>query len=122
MKMNSIEKFLSEIKKIPEVMGVYLFGSYAKNETKLISDIDLAVIVDNPSKEIEANIVSHSSKNLDIVLFHRLPLHIKYEVLKYGKELYVKDDDYMANVRLNIIKYYLEFSHIYRNIEAEVLK
>lgn len=122
MELEKIEKIIDRIKEFPEVMAIYLFGSYAKNEVKPISDIDLAVIVDNPSKKIEADIASLASKNLDIVLFHRLPLHIKYEVLKYGKELYVKDDDYMANIRLKVLKDYLEFFHIYKHIKAEVLK
>ncbi len=122
MELNRINKILDRVKEIPEVMAIYLFGSCAKNEEKPISDIDLAVIVDRPSKKIEADIVSLASKNLDIVLFHRLPLHIKYEVLKYGRELYVKDEDFMANIRLNVVKDYLEFSHIYKHIKAEVLK
>ncbi len=122
MELNGIKEILDRIKKIPEVVAIFLFGSQAKEETKPISDIDIAVIVDNPSREIEADIGSFSSQKIDLVLFHRLPLHIKFEVLKYGKVLYIRDEEYLTDIELNVLREYLEFSHFYKNITAEILK
>ena len=86
-------EIIEQIKKCPEVIAVYLFGSYAKDTRKPISDIDIAVILKNPDPQAEAEIGSLYSPEIDVVLFHRLPLHIQFEVLKYGKELFSRDDD-----------------------------
>ncbi|MCX7995389.1 MAG: hypothetical protein N3A65_06425 [candidate division WOR-3 bacterium] len=42
--------------------------------------------------------------------------------MKYGKEIYVKDEKYAVNTRLNVLRDYLEFSRIYKHIKAEILK
>ena len=120
--IENMEKILTCIKEHPKVVAVYLFGSYAKGEEKPISDIDIAVILKSPDKKDEADIGSLYSEKIDVVLFHRLPLHIQYEVFKYGKELFVKDEDYLLEIKLRVLREYLEYSRVYNFIKSEVLK
>ena len=120
--MEIVDKILERIKNHPKVVAIYLFGSYAKKEEKGISDIDIAVILKNPCKDDEAEIGSFYGKNIDVVLFHRLPLHIKFEVFKYGKELFVKDEEYLFEVKLNVLREYLENSKYYEFIKREIFK
>ena len=47
--------------------------------------------------------VASTQKKIDLVLFHRLPLHIQYEVFKYGKELFVRDEDYLLELKLPVL-------------------
>ncbi|MGB9833155.1 nucleotidyltransferase domain-containing protein [Thermodesulfovibrio sp. 3462-1] len=120
--MKEVDKILETIKNYPKLIAVYLFGSYAKGEEKPISDIDIAIILKDPEKNDEAEIGSLYSEKLDVVLFHRLPLHIQYEVFKYGKEIYVKDEEYLLDLKLRILKNYLDYSRVFEFMRSEVLK
>jgi len=43
---NLIKKTVNDLKKIKGVIGIILFGSYARGNEKKISDIDLSIIVE----------------------------------------------------------------------------
>ncbi|MEO0302138.1 MAG: nucleotidyltransferase domain-containing protein [candidate division WOR-3 bacterium] len=117
-----LENLVEELKRYPEVVGVYLFGSCVKNTTTPLSDVDIAVILKDPDAKKEADIGSIYSEKIDLVLFHRLPLHIKFEVLKFGKEIFVRDEDYLFEIKLKVLKEYLETRWLYERIKSEVLK
>ncbi|ADC66208.1 DNA polymerase beta domain protein region [Ferroglobus placidus DSM 10642] len=116
-----ISKIIETIKSHPNVIAIYLFGSHAKGETTPLSDIDIAVILENPTPESEADIGSLSSPEIDVVLFHRLPLHIKYEVFKYGKEIFVRDEEKLLEIKLKVMREYLDTVRMYKMISSEVL-
>ncbi len=61
-----IDKFVSRIKKIKEVQKIILFGSVARDEEKLTSDIDIAIIVDRKSLKLEKNILDQRDNILEI--------------------------------------------------------
>ncbi len=122
MKLNEkISKIIEIIKSHPNVIAIYLFGSYAKGEATPLSDIDIADTLENPTPESEADIGSLSSPEIDVVLFHRLPLHIRYEVLKYGKEIFVRDEEKLLEIKLKVMREYLDTVRMYKMISSEVL-
>ncbi|RLI81768.1 nucleotidyltransferase domain-containing protein [Archaeoglobales archaeon] len=121
MGLEKISKIIEIIKSHPNVIAIYLFGSHAKGEATPLSDIDIAVILENPVSESEADIGSLSSPEIDVVLFHRLPLHIRYEVFKYGKEIFVRDEEKLLEVKLKVMREYLDTVRMYRIISSEVL-
>ena len=114
---NEIEKIISKLKNNKKVVAIYIFGSYAKRNQKPLSDIDLAVILKEIDPEIEAEIGSMYSREIDLVLFHRLPLHIKYEVFRHGKPLFINDENYLKNLQFKIMREYLETSWLYSRIK-----
>ncbi len=115
--------FLIEtIKQSPDVLAVILFGSYATGKMKGISDIDIAVILETQSKDLEADIGSMYSPYIDVVLFHRLPLHVQFEVLKSGKVLFCKDERKLFEIKFKVLREYLEMSNTYERIKRMVLK
>lgn len=116
-----INKILEELKRYDEVLSVILFGSYAKDNPKPISDIDICVILNNPDENIEAEIGSMYSSKIDLVLFHRLPLHIQFEVFKYGKILYFKNEEKLSEIKIKVLREYLEMSKFYEKIKQGVL-
>jgi hypothetical protein len=111
-----LRKNVEKIKSNPKVVVITLFGSYVKSEQKPISDINIAVVLKNPTSKDEAEIRSLYSDKVDLVLFHWLPLHIQYEVIKHGKELFIRDADYFFEVKL--IRTYLETNWLYRRFEG----
>ncbi len=116
-----LNSLIEKIKEFPETLAIILFGSYAKGNAKGISDIDIAVVVRNPDKHTEAEIGSLYSPRFDVVLFHRLPLHIQFEVLKHGKEIFCRDEKSLLEIKRKVLREYLEVSHMYERIRRMVL-
>ena len=102
-----IKELINELKGYPEVAAVILFGSHAKGLAKPLSDIDIAVLVHSPTKKIESEIAGCSSNKIDVVNFHRLPLYIQFEVLKYGKAVFVRDNTYFSQIKREVLHAYL---------------
>ncbi|MGQ4873316.1 MAG: type VII toxin-antitoxin system MntA family adenylyltransferase antitoxin [Promethearchaeia archaeon] len=117
-----LEDLIKKIKEHPKVIAIILFGSYAKGQNKPISDIDIAVILKNPNFDDEAEIGSLYSDKIDLVLFHRLPLHIQYEVFKWGKELFVRDENSLLEIKTRVLRDYLETRWLYKRIANGILK
>ena len=103
-----IKSILDELRDI-EVEAIYLFGSYAKGNAKPISDIDICVLTkrDIP-KRVKEEILSNSSKKIDISLFWDLPPTIRFRVLKEGKLLYKRDEMVLQRVKVATLKSYLD--------------
>jgi len=116
-----LEKILAELKSHPKVVAVYLFGSYVRGEATPLSDIDIAVILKDIDPQTEGEIGSLYSDKIDLVLFHRLPIYIQFEVLKEGKELFVADEEYLTEVRFRVIRDYLEHEWLYRRLKEDIL-
>ncbi len=117
-----LEKILKQIKTHPKVVAIFLFGSHAKGIQKPISDVDIAVVLKDQTSQAEADIGSLYSEKIDIVLFHRLPLYIQFEVLKYGKEIFNRDDTYLLETKRKLLREYLETVPLYRKVTAEALR
>ena len=115
----NIDKVVEDLKKYPEVIAIILYGSYAKGKEKPLSDIDIAVILKD--QNLEAEVSSFSSNILDVVPFHRLPLYIQFEVLKYGKVLFSRDREYFMDVKKKTLRDYLEMSYLYKRMSRRIL-
>jgi predicted nucleotidyltransferase len=118
---SNIDIIANELKKYPKVMAIVLFGSYARNKMKPLSDIDIAVLVKDPDKSIEAEIAGFSSNIFDVVVFHKLPLYIQFEVLKFGKTVFVKDRKYFMQIKREVLRDYLEMSYLYEKLSKRIL-
>lgn len=114
-----LDKTIEELKNIPEVMAVILFGSQVSKKTKPLSDVDLAVVVKKPDRFLEAEISSLTSPTLDVVLFHRLPLYIQFEVLKYCQLLFVRDEMYLLEIKREVLREYLDTSWLYERMSRK---
>jgi len=119
---SGLNALIEKIKEFPEVLAIILFGSYGRDTLKEISDIDIAVVVKNSDKHIEGEIGSMYSPNFDVVLFHRLPLHIQFEVLKHGKEVFCKDEKDLLEIKWRVLSEYIEMSDMYERIKRMVLR
>lgn len=49
-----VHRIVEEIREHPKVAAIFLFGSWARGEQMPISDVDIAVLLDNPDKSDEA--------------------------------------------------------------------
>lgn len=119
--MKEVDNIIKKLKENQKVVAVYIFGSYAKGFTRANSDIDIAVIMKDFTFDDEAEIGSMYSKKIDLVLFHRLPLHIQFEVFKYGKEIFVKDEDFVNEIKFKILRNFHERYRYYQRLKEIIL-
>jgi predicted nucleotidyltransferase len=120
-KFEDIGKITREIAKIKNVKAIYLFGSYAQTKQHALSDIDICVIGDLTEEE-EIRVYGKGSDNLDLAIFNRIPLAIKFRVLKDGKPLIVKDEKYIQKVKFYTLRDYLDFKPAINKFIMEKLK
>jgi predicted nucleotidyltransferase len=104
-----IKLIMNELRSNDEVEAIYLFGSYAKGNAKPISDVDICVLTErNIPKRVKEEILSNSSKNIDISIFWDLPPTIRFRVFKEGKLLYKRDEIALQRVKVATLKSYLD--------------
>ncbi len=104
---------VSELKKLPEVKAVYLFGSYATGKAKPISDIDICVITEKDiEKSKKLGILSYSGKKVEISLFYDLPISLKAKIFREGMPLFQRNKSFIAGVKLATMKEYLDFKPV----------
>lgn len=103
-----IKPILGELMR-DEVEAIYLFGSYARGNAKPTSDIDICVLTGrNIPKQVKEEILSNSSRGVDISIFWDLPPTIRFRVLKEGKLLYKKDEIGLQRIKVDTLKSYLD--------------
>lgn len=109
--MNLLDKYqlvIEKIKKIDNVRAVILFGSYAENNIKPLSDIDICVIFnENATKKNKNEVLTYGNDELDISLFESLPLSLKFKILHNGKILYQTKS--LINLKINITNQWFDF-------------
>jgi hypothetical protein len=81
-------QFLLENK---EVLGIFLYGSYAEEEATPHSDIDICVITRKKQKQFLTSLLNQiwgnvpvKTKQYDVRLFQELPLFIQGQVIESG--------------------------------------
>ena len=116
-----INKIIKNIKKINSVNAIYLYGSYANGRATSFSDIDICIITDKKiNRNVKADIISNSNEKIDISLFWDLPVIIRYKVLKEGKEIFRRNDDYLNDIKLKTIREYIDFRPVIKRLGEAV--
>jgi len=81
---------------VEEVLVAYVFGSTAKEKEHAFSDIDVAILLKEPSVDKTMRIHSILTKQLgekvDTLLLNYAPPFLKYQVIKNGIRVLTKDE------------------------------
>lgn len=129
MEEEKIKKLVTYFKKHTEVKLAYLFGSAAKGTEGKLSDIDIAVYLDEKLSEskrfdIRLKLISDISSvlktdKIDVVVMNDSPNHLNYNIIRYGKIL--KSRPMKVKIEFNIVKRYLNMSYyIKRHTELAI--
>lgn len=81
-----LKKFVNEIKKIPNVRQVILFGSVARGDAKLTSDIDIAMIQVKKDKRTDTFVTEIVDKILTRTKMRIVPLVLSLSELKQNRQ------------------------------------
>lgn len=119
MKKMIIDKTIKIAKGNNAIQAVYLFGSQAKNQAGVNSDIDIAVLLeDNYTKksgEIKVKLYEEFIRagidNIDLVILNQASALLSYEVVKENYLLYKKEDFDAASYQSLTIRKYLDFEY-----------
>lgn len=117
----------NELKKHPEVLFAYLHGSFLKQA--VFHDIDVALYLENLPASIleyelkmETEIMAAAGRHIiDVRVLNTAPLSFRYNVIKDGILLLVKDDDKRAAFQEATISAYLDFLPYHKKYLEETL-
>jgi len=118
---NIIRKKLNQyFAKREEVLFAFLFGSVANDKTTGISDIDIAVMLDESKidktkspygykAELLAKLISVLSFNdIDLIILNEAPLLLKHRIVQSGREIYSKDEKLCSEFCVKVMEQYLD--------------
>ena len=116
-----IEQQLTKVlKQYPEIIAVYLFGSYANDQMTSFSDIDIAILVDklkNDKKKmldfdflVEADLIHNlPGYKFDVRNLNQAPVLVQGKIITEGRLLFTKDQRKLSEFEEYIILRYLDF-------------
>ncbi|MBR9690841.1 nucleotidyltransferase domain-containing protein [Candidatus Woesearchaeota archaeon] len=125
----------SEIKKIiretkqeliqhKEIIGAYLFGSYATGEYRENSDVDIAILLKQKFKpkkfylsKLSNKLEKNIGKEVQIVIINNAGLRLKNQILKYGKLIFSKKD--LKEYENITMKKYTDFKYYLNQYDKE---
>jgi len=112
---------------LDEVILAYLFGSHARRQPWALSDIDVAVLLeDHPDDdhcfdmrlEIIGGLMDTLHVNdVDVLILNQAPPALRYAVLRDGVLLFCRERQAMIEFRVRTLNEYLDFKPILKRHE-----
>ena len=121
MRSISKEEIAPLFRAYPFIAAAYQFGSTVRNLEGLLSDLDIAILVDDkraPSAfdllRIELILAHELQRHLavseiDLITLNRQKLHLQHGILRTGRLIYDADPKYRIRFAQRVIEAYLDF-------------
>lgn len=120
-----IQKNLEEISKLfkdnfksllqeYDIKLIYIFGSYAKGNNNANSDLDIAVLLNNDYDPMDklsliGDLTSIFKRDdIDLVILNSANSVLKHQVIKYGKLIFMENEDIKVNFEVRVLKEYMD--------------
>jgi len=87
------EELVTKLKNNKNVYAAILFDSRIKGTYNKNSDYDVAVLTKNNDRKIITEIELMKTDRYDVIPFYKIPFVAQTEVFKYGRPLFIKDED-----------------------------
>jgi predicted nucleotidyltransferase len=126
---NKLVDFLS---KQEHVRLAYLFGSVAKGEAGKLSDVDIAVLLDESLNkkqrfDLQLELISDISEllktdKIDLVVINEAPLSLKFEIIKANYPLFIRDRTEKIDFEQMVMSRYLDRRYYEKRASSEFLK
>ncbi len=132
-RITGLEKRLLEcLNEQTHVKLAYLFGSRAEGKEGKLSDIDIAVLLDESlSKkervDLQLKLISTLTRTLkmewvDLIVMNDAPLSLNYEIIKANHPLLVRDKEEKIDFEHKILSRYLDRRYYEKKWTSEFLK
>ncbi|MCX8193604.1 MAG: nucleotidyltransferase domain-containing protein [Nitrososphaeria archaeon] len=111
------EKLLKILESEEVIVVAYIFGSLARGYVKPESDYDIGILLSKiPENLLDyylhlINRLSHIlGDRVDLLILNNAPPTLIYQVIKYGKAIYVRDERARITFEAKATSEYLDFS------------
>lgn len=101
---------------IPEIVGVYVFGSQAQHSARADSDYDIAFLTREPVRfesmslfDLSFKVSKVLSMEIDLINLHLASLDLRFEVVSKGKRIYCGDIEICDRFDMLSISMYQRF-------------
>lgn len=97
-----------------EIKLIYIFGSYAKGNNNSKSDLDIAILLNdeyNPMDKLSliGDFTSIFKRDdIDLVILNSANAVLKHQVIKYGKLIFMENEDVKVNFEVRVLKEYMD--------------
>lgn len=125
-------KLVQFLHKQEYVKLAYLFGSAAKGNRGKLSDVDLAVFLDESLNKKERfsrqlDLISEltgilKTDNVDLVIMNDAPISLKYEIIKANHPLLVRNNSEKIGLEHAILSEYLDRRYYEKRWTADFLR
>ncbi len=111
-----MEKIVQTIlKTVPDVIAIYLFGSYGTSHATPNSDLDLAVYAEHPQDPVALwnlaqEIARFINRDVDLVDLQFASTVFRYQIISTGRRIFCRDRhecDLFENITISM---YLDFN------------
>ncbi|MBM4241075.1 MAG: nucleotidyltransferase domain-containing protein [Euryarchaeota archaeon] len=126
---NEVKEFLQNQ---DQVELAYLFGSVAQGGEGKLSDVDLAVFLDESLDEKERfnfklSLISDledilRTDRLDLVIMNDAPVSLNFEIIKANYPLFIRDEDLKVDLEHYIMSRYLDRQYYDRRWADNLIK
>ncbi|MEN2975302.1 MAG: nucleotidyltransferase domain-containing protein [Candidatus Caldarchaeales archaeon] len=111
------EELLRVFESEKEVLVAYIFGSHARGYVESESDYDIGILLSKTPEsllEYYLHLINKLSRILgdrvDLVILNTAPPTLIYQVIKYGKAIYIRDERARITFEAKATSEYLDFS------------
>lgn len=112
------ETFSEIFKSYPEIIAVYLFGSYLYDKENA-RDVDLAVLLKQPAKspvDIYMSLYPRLAQVLaplepDLLFLNLASLPVRFETVSTGRVIFSRDDEYRTDFEYIVSGEYMDFKY-----------
>ncbi len=126
--IGALEKqaLIAVFRRYPEILAVYLFGSYADGTARADSDIDLGILPRTPEfhsrlLDLLADLTKAGFDRVDIVFLDQADLTTRYEIVRRNTLLYAVPDFYHGDYFSRPLREYWDFEP-YLRVAREAYK
>ncbi|MEM2948619.1 MAG: nucleotidyltransferase domain-containing protein [Candidatus Anstonellales archaeon] len=109
-----LANIISRLKKINNVLAIFVFGSYETKKMHPLSDVDVAVVLKKTDPEHVLEIYGYKNETIDVGVFNKFPPQIKFSVIKEGRLVFVRNMKKLQEIIAKSMMEYHDMERLYR--------
>ena len=119
MKEAQLKQLKDHLYQKEEIIFAYIYGSVARNQDTKLSDIDIAIYIDEDKRpeagpfgyrsELITELQPLAGNDIDLIILNEASNLLAYNVFKEGNLLFNKEPDLRTEVQAKIVDRYLDF-------------
>jgi uncharacterized protein len=114
-----IQKLESYFSDVPCIVAAYLFGSFARSRQRPLSDVDIAVLLDDRYGRVDRTLVIRRllqdlgrllRKDVHVLILNDASYLARIEAIFRGRRLHVRDEDALAHFKMVSVSLFADFT------------